>query len=251
MQGELDDSMLSLCLLTIDLSIACLLASSPFGRLRLELKTPRTSLTKAQAVPLGYDAFLSFPASGKGYSGVGTYTSHSTVVPQKAEEGLTGLGLDPPHATLRPPLREHERIGAYPLLSEVDLFDSATSQGGAFDFVSLDLEGRAVLVDLGLFVLINVYCPNETNDDRLPYKVNFLRVLEARVQQLRKEKREVVVVGDINVVHRPEDHGEGTLASKQETFWNHPVRSGSHSQLPVQLLIERATDSHAKGPQVV
>lgn len=35
--------------------------------------------------------------------------------------------------------------------------------------------------------------------------------------------REVIVVGDINVVHQPIDHGEGSLASKQEGFWNHPV----------------------------
>jgi len=29
-----------------------------------------------------------------------------------------------------------------------------------------------MVLDLGLFVLINVYCPNETNDERLPFKVS-------------------------------------------------------------------------------
>lgn len=183
-----------------------------------ELKTPRQNLTKPQACPTGWDAYLSL--TSKGYSGVGTYTLQSTVVAQKAEEGITGFLLDPPHSTLRPALREEERVGSLPVWSELELVDDEQSPSLA----SLDLEARAVLVDLGLFVLINVYCPNETNDARLPFKLNFLRVLEERVRRLREDGREVVVVGDINVVHRPEDHGEGSLASKQEGFWNHPVR---------------------------
>lgn len=48
-------------------------------------------------------------------------------------------------------------------------------------------------------------------------------MLEARVRSLIALGRQVIVVGDMNVVHRPEDHGEGSLASKQNGFWDHPV----------------------------
>ena len=218
-----------------------------------ELKTPRSSLTKAQAVPLGFDGFLALPQSGKGYSGVGTWTRQAVVVAQAAEEGLLGdllLSRAPAAAATAGAVAIGEaddrpqRIGCYPSLDELDLLNSPPTTGddvgshssssiggggggggGPFDLGSIDLEGRAILVDLGLFILINVYCPNETSPQRLPFKVNFLRVLEARVRALRSAGREVVVVGDVNVVARPEDHGEGSLASKQETFWNHPVRS--------------------------
>lgn len=173
---------------------------------------------------------------------MGTYTSQSTVVAQKAEEGITGFLLDPPYSALRPALRAEERVGSLPVWSELDLVDDEHSAGLA----SLDLEARAVLVDLGLFILINVYCPNETNDARLPFKLNFLRVLEERVRRLIGDGREVVVVGDINVVHRPEDHGEGSLASKQEGFWNHPVRPlplSPHPPSLPQFFAYRMTDS--------
>lgn len=179
-------------------------------------------------------------------------------MPLKAEEGLTGLAQQRPAVLLS----EDERIGPYPLFSTLELVDNPPSPnggtpGGTFDPLSLDLEGRCVMLDLGLFVLVNVYCPNETNADRLPYKLNFLRVLEARVRHLTSEGREVVVVGDVNVVHRPKDHGEGSLASKQETFWNHPVRAcvrgrpgstpshegraGRHTDIPAFALLTECT----------
>ena len=45
------------------------------------------------------------------------------------------------------------------------------------DLMTLDNEGRALVLDFGLFVLINVYCPNQTSDERLPYKYNFNLVM--------------------------------------------------------------------------
>jgi len=53
-------------------------------------------------------------------------------------------------------------------------------------------------------------------------QLNFLKVLEARMKGLVAAGRDVMIVGDMNVVHQPMDHGEGSLASKQEGFWNHP-----------------------------
>ena len=41
------------------------------------------------------------------------------------------------------------------------------------DLLTLDLEGRALVLDFGLFVLINLYCPNEGSDARFPYKMTY------------------------------------------------------------------------------
>lgn len=195
-----------------------------------ELKTPSAQLSKAQATPPGYDAFLSLPASGKGYSGVGTWTRQGTVVAAGAEVGLLGLA--------RGGKEGDEGVGGlaraedYPPEPEVDAdADAADEDDGAaadpadpIDPAELDAEGRTTVVDLSLFVLINVYCPALTNPARAPFRLAFLRALGARVRAMRREGREVVLVGDLNVVARPEDHGEGSLASKQEGFWDHPVR---------------------------
>ncbi|KAL7416416.1 Endonuclease/exonuclease/phosphatase [Mrakia frigida] len=207
-----------------------------------ELKLPRKDLTKAIACPPGYDAFLSFPITGHGRSGVGIFTSQSTLVPLLAEEGMSGHNLDPPNSFINPPLAQQERIGSYPLSYELDLDDNDPSSS---DLKRLDQEGRCVVVDLGLFVLINVYCPNETNDERLPFKLNFLKVLEARMKALVAAGRDVMIVGDINVVHQPMDHGEGSLASKQEGFWNHPARKWFDSLIaPKGLLTDVVREAH-------
>ena len=82
------------------------------------------------------------------------------------------------------------------------------------------------MIDFGLFILINLYCPNETSDIRLPYKLNFHFLLQERVRKLiEEEKREVIVVGDINVCATPMDHCEGSLASTANEFWTHPARA--------------------------
>ncbi|KAF9004487.1 DNase I-like protein [Hymenopellis radicata] len=182
-----------------------------------EMKSSRKGLTKDIAVPNSYDTFFSFPAKKSGYSGVATYTR---VVPRKAEEGLSGL-LD-----LKPPLTLSERISTtYPyqshLASQVDLRE-------------LDNEGRVVVLDFGPFVLINVYCPNDGTEaeDRIQYKIDFQRVLEERVRTLiQVEKRQVIVVGDLNACAALVDHCEGPLLAKklgldsqgreaEDAFWN-------------------------------
>ncbi len=181
------------------------------------MKSSRKGLTKDIAAPNSYDAFFSFPAKKSGYSGVATYTR---VVPRKAEEGLSGL-LD-----LKPPLTLSERVStAYPyqshLASEVNLPE-------------LDNEGRVVVLDFGAFVLINVYCPNDGTEaeDRIQYKIDFQRVLEERVRTLTQvEKRQVIVVGDLNACAALVDHCEGPLLAKklgldsqgreaEDAFWN-------------------------------
>ena len=160
-------------------------------------------------MPSSYDSFFSFPVRKTGYSGVATYTRRSVLVPNKAEEGLTGF-IQP-----NPPLTAEERIsinGGYPSESTLQLVDDLADEE-EFDFKDLESEGRAVVVDVGLFVLINVYCPNTGTgtDERAKYKKYYHKLLEARVDALIKEGREVMVVGDLNACAAVQDHCEGSL----------------------------------------
>lgn len=199
------------------------------------MKTTRQALTRSVALPDSYDSFFSFPVSKGGYSGVAVYTSSQTSLPLKAEEGLSGL-IQP-----RPPLSPHERISStYPSAHTISLMPSnptsedpnPTTQTKPTSLLPLDSEGRALVLDFDLFVLINLYCPNETSDARLPFKLNYHRMLEERVRILvEKEGREVIVVGDMNVCADPIDHGDGHLPSCREGFWEPPCRAWFHEWL--------------------
>jgi AP endonuclease-2 len=172
-------------------------------------------------LPGSYDSFFSFPTGkGKtGYSGVAVYANK---VPLKAEEGLTGI-IQP-----KPPLSADERIsGSYPQAHEMDeilMPDDQTNT--STNLAPLDSEGRSLVLDFGLFVLINVYCPNETSDARLPFKMNFHHMLCERVRTLvEKEHREVIVIGDMNICAMPNDHCDGHLPSNAASFYDHPARA--------------------------
>ncbi|KAJ3518406.1 hypothetical protein NMY22_g13694 [Coprinellus aureogranulatus] len=210
-----------------------------------ELKTSRKLLTRDTASPASFDAFISLPTSKTGYSGVGTYTRRSSVVPLKAEEGLTGL-IQP-----KPPLSEEERVSradAYPAHSDVyppspsphSMGDEYGEQESAEDeeeitLADLDSEGRTLILDFGLFVLINTYCPNDPGTPhRLSYKHAYHRLLSARVHALiHREHRQVIVVGDLNACAAVIDHCEGDLMVKrglaegregEEGFWGKGYR---------------------------
>ena len=189
------------------------------------MKSSRQAVDRNFALPDNYHTFLSFP-SGKGkggYSGVSVYTK---VTPRKAEEGLTGL-LQP-----KPPLDSTERISSvYPNGHEMTLM--ADEEGNIpLTFDALDAEGRGLVVDFGLFVLINVYCPNLSSEERMAFKMNYHYLLQERVRQLIEvDRREVIVVGDINVTATPDDHCDGHLPSYKETFWGDPHRKWFHEWL--------------------
>lgn len=213
-----------------------------------EHKARRDNMEKAMAVPQGFDAFFSFPHGKGGYSGTCTYTKQSYAVPVKAEEGITGtlLGTIGGNSAINKlTYTQEERIGGYPHQAHVKVLDNV--DGTTFDVKKLDMEGRAVVLDFGsvwwpclcfpmddfthaciiacsFFVLFNLYCPNETNDSRLPYKLNYLAYLEARVSQLLSLGRNVIILGDINVCHQPIDNGEGGIQRQADEHFNHPAR---------------------------
>ena len=191
------------------------------------MKSSRQALPKQVALPPSYDSVFSFPVKKSGYSGVAVYTRKSCLVPLKAEEGITGL-IQP-----RPPFSETERVS---ILSDYPShLGSSLEEDVQIDYKSLDAEGRALLVDLGLFVLVNVYCPNDGTgtEERDKFKRDYHTVLEARIRGLIKEGREVVVVGDLNACAAIDDHCEGQLMvargiaeglQGEEGFWGKDSR---------------------------
>lgn len=183
------------------------------------MKSSRTAIGRDIALPDSFDSFFSFPASKGGYSGVAVYTDTRTATPLKAEEGLSG------RLQLKPPLSPEERISmSYPAAHDLDLVPDADEQT-PHDLLSLDLEGRALVLDFGLFVLINLYCPNQGSDTRFSYKMNYHLMLQERVRGLMAAGRHVVVVGDLNVCAAPIDHCDGHLPSNLSTFWDHSARA--------------------------
>ncbi|KAF8074516.1 Endonuclease/exonuclease/phosphatase [Lyophyllum atratum] len=198
-----------------------------------EMKSSRSGLTKSNAVPPSYHAFFSFPVRKSGYSGVATYARTTAAIPIKAEEGLSAF-IQP-----KPPLSSEERVSgpeAYPQRVIATEDGGADEMEGEIDYEDLDSEGRALVLDFGLFVLVNVYCPNDGNGtaERDIYKADFHRVLEARVKGLVEiEGREVIVVGDLNACSGVIDHCEGHLMvargiaeglQGEEGFWGKNVR---------------------------
>lgn len=190
-----------------------------------EMKSSRSTLQRDVAVPDSYQSFFSFPANKGGYSGVAVYVDARKVLPHKAEEGLSGK-LQP-----KVPLSAEERVSRnYPVLDDIPQYSDEEGNIPSVDV--LDAEGRALVVDFGLFVLINLYCPNETDDVRLVFKMNYHTLLKERVRILiEEEHREVIVCGDLNICATPMDHPEGHLPSFSATFFDHPARIWFHKWL--------------------
>ena len=71
---------------------------------------------------------------------------------------------------------------------------------------TVDREGRWLEADFGSVTVINSYWPNSQREhQRLPYKLEFCRAAELRLQQLRAEGRKVYVCGDFNIAHKEID----------------------------------------------
>ena len=82
-------------------------------------------------------------------------------------------------------------------------------------------EGRAQILELKNFFLINVYFPNANRElSRMPYKMKFNQKLLKHLKKLEK-KKPVIITGDFNVAHqeidlaRPKDN-EGNAGFTQE-----------------------------------
>ncbi|MES2002971.1 MAG: exodeoxyribonuclease III [Bacteroidota bacterium] len=69
-----------------------------------------------------------------------------------------------------------------------------------------DFEGRVIRADFGDITLINAYYPSGTSgDERQTYKYQWLDEFFDYLQDLRKKRKKLVVVGDYNIAHKEID----------------------------------------------
>ena len=124
-----------------------------------------------------------------------------------------------------------ERIShSYPSAHEMELVpednDSIPS-----DLVALNAEERALVLDFGHFVFINVYCPDETSDACLPFKMNYHLMLQECVNERIKEGREFIVVGDINICATHSTTATAILPAMRRPPMTTPLENGSTTDL--------------------
>ncbi|MDP1843152.1 MAG: exodeoxyribonuclease III [Sediminibacterium sp.] len=69
-----------------------------------------------------------------------------------------------------------------------------------------DFEGRVIRADFGEITLINAYYPSGTSgDERQTYKYQWLKEFNAYLENLKKERPQLIVVGDYNIAHEAID----------------------------------------------
>jgi exodeoxyribonuclease-3 len=69
-----------------------------------------------------------------------------------------------------------------------------------------DAEGRVIRVDFGAFTIVNAYFPSGTSGDlRQTYKYQWLDEFHTWVENLRKERPNIIVAGDYNIAHKEID----------------------------------------------
>jgi len=69
-----------------------------------------------------------------------------------------------------------------------------------------DFEGRVVRVDLGDLTIVNAYFPSGTSgEERQTYKYQWLDEMHIWLQQLRKERPNIILAGDYNIAYRDID----------------------------------------------
>ncbi len=69
-----------------------------------------------------------------------------------------------------------------------------------------DSEGRVLRADFGDLTIVDVYIPSGTTGDiRQEFKMEFLEDFLLWIQDLRKERPNLVICGDYNICHKPID----------------------------------------------
>ncbi|KAI9303626.1 Endonuclease/exonuclease/phosphatase [Cunninghamella echinulata] len=157
-----------------------------------EIKTQRQKLTREMAIVPGYDGYFSFSKNKHGYSGVAIYIKQPLI-----------------------PLTTSEFILSPDLLSSTSLFKSTLITNPP---ELLDAEGRSLIMDFGFFVLFNIYFPNNGSSDdgeRAAFKMDYHHCVRERIDRILKhEKKQVILVGDINSVHEEIDHCDPAQSMK-------------------------------------
>ncbi|KAF2643446.1 DNase I-like protein [Massarina eburnea CBS 473.64] len=193
-----------------------------------ELKIQRKDLTDDMVLVPGWDCYFSLPKFKKGYSGVGIYTRQSVCAPIRAEEGLLGVLCPPGSSTSYRDLPEDACVGGYPTPAQVaDL---------GVDSVSLDAEGRCLVLEFPAFVLFGVYSPANSNGLRDDFRSGFLTALDTRIRNLTRMGKRVVLAGDLNMSREEIDTARAEDSIRHEGITREDYLNVPNRRLFNQLL---------------
>jgi len=70
---------------------------------------------------------------------------------------------------------------------------------------TMDFEGRNLRADFGDISVMSMYLPSGTNMDRLEFKLNYMDEIRDYVDMLKKDKPNLIVLGDYNICHEERD----------------------------------------------
>ena len=73
------------------------------------------------------------------------------------------------------------------------------------DIDYMDKEGRNLRVDFGDVSIMSMYLPSGTNLDRLDFKLTYMADFQTYANELRKERPNLIVLGDYNICHEAID----------------------------------------------
>ncbi|KAF1796094.1 GRF-type zinc finger transcription factor [Mucor lusitanicus] len=152
-----------------------------------EVKCQRSKLSREMALVPGYHAYFSFSKVKLGYSGVAVYVKDTAKQPIRTYEGITGV------------LDAADDDFEYDLSTPAKLLDD---------------EGRCIILDFGFFVLLNIYFPNDSNESRIDFKMDYHHCVQQRIESFLDKGKQVLLVGDINAVHEEIDHCDAKQSMK-------------------------------------
>ncbi|MEL6654959.1 MAG: exodeoxyribonuclease III [Bacteroidota bacterium] len=82
-----------------------------------------------------------------------------------------------------------------------------------------DREGRILRTDFGDWTLLNCYFPSGTSgDERQGFKMEFLADIQNWVEELRKERPKLIILGDYNIANHPIDIHDPVRNKKSSGF---------------------------------
>ena len=149
------------------------------------------------------------------------YTRQSRCAPIRVEEGITGILTNPNSSISYRDLPREQRIGGYLTPQQLEQLP--------VEAATLDSEGRCLLLEFPVFVLIGVYSPANRDDTRDDFRLSFVNALDFRIRNLIGEGKEVFLTGDINISREDIDaaHAEEALKKNEitaEEFVSTPAR---------------------------